>query len=202
MTYRPAQASSLCKSHAACRRLCHRLLGEHAKEHKRLQLVVLNGCESAALGQKCLEHGVPAVVCWATKVVDEAAYLFARGFFSALKPSNEYGADDGYKNAFNVAKTAVTANTRPVSAEDGSVANEPYFELRDPAVRVAGTSSYGAGLPVLLPRVPLPAAAEMSAAADAPPPVTTATVAPASIFQHTAAQSPGRQKELKRQRRV
>lgn len=129
--------------------------------------MVLNGCESAALGQKCLELGVPAVVCWASAVPDEAAYLFARGFFSTLKPSNNYGAEDGYTSAMDVARSSVTAKTRAVHAEDGSVADQPYFELCDPAVRVASASSYAAGLPVLLlPReVAVPAAAKVSTVA-------------------------------------
>ena len=127
--------------------------------------MVLNGCESAALGQKCLELGVPAVVCWESAVPDEAAYLFARGFFSTLTLSNDYGAHDGYTSAMAEARSAVTAKTRTVHAEDGSVADQPYFELRDPAVRVASASSYAAGLPVLLPRVAVPAAAEASTVA-------------------------------------
>lgn len=130
--------------------------------------MVLNGCESAALGQKCLEFGVPAVVCWETPVADEAAYLFVRGFFSTLTPSNNYGADDSYTSAMEIACAAVTVKTRTVDAEDGSVADKPYFELRDPAVRVASASSYAAGLPVLLPRVAVPAAAEASTVARRP----------------------------------
>ena len=123
--------------------------------------MVLNGCESAALGQKCLELGVPAVVCWESAVPDEAAYLFARGFFSKLTRSNKYGAHDGYTSAMAEARSAVTAKTRTVRAE----ADQPYFELRDPAVRVASASSYAAGVPVLLPRVAVPAAAEASTVA-------------------------------------
>ena len=120
-----------------------------ARDHG-LELVVLNGCESLALGKMCREAGVPVVVCWETLVESEAAYLFARGFFGALGQDGR--ASDGYARAFKAGVEAILGKRRRVRAEDGSVADVPYFELRDPGVRVASSSSFAAGLPLLLPR--------------------------------------------------
>lgn len=134
------------------------LLGEHAKQ-QRLQLVILNGCESLDLGQKCLAHGVPAVVCWSTRVPDEAAYLFVRGFFSKLAADNNYGQDDAYQSAFLAGRAAVTAVTRRVLAADGSVQNEevPYFELSDPRQgRRLANGRFAGGIPKLLPEPVVP----------------------------------------------
>ena len=42
-----------------------------------LELVVLNGCESSALGEALARKGVQHVICWDTVVADEPARLFA-----------------------------------------------------------------------------------------------------------------------------
>ena len=111
-----------------------------------LELVVLNGCESLELGKMCLEAGVPVVVCWETVVADEAAYLFARGFFGALDQDGR--ATDGYARAFEAGKEAILNKRRRVSCAD--VEEVPYYELADPGQgRVLPNGSWAAGIPRL-----------------------------------------------------
>lgn len=87
-----------------------------------LELVVLNGCESLELGKMCREAGVPVVVCWETEVADEAAYLFARGFFGALGQGGR--APDGYAHAFKAGVEAILGKRRRVTV-NGSVEEVP-----------------------------------------------------------------------------
>ena len=111
---------------------------------------MLNGCDSLELGKMCRELGVPVVVCWATTVVDEAAYLFARGFFGALGQDGR--APDGYARAFEAGKEAILEKRRRVRRADGAVEEEaPYFEIADPRqARELPNGSWAAGIPQLL----------------------------------------------------
>ena len=92
-----------------------------ARDHG-LELVVLNGCESLALGKMCCGAGVPVVVCWETEMADEAAYLFARGFFGALGQGGR--APDGYARAFKAGVEAILGKRRRVTG-NGSVEEVP-----------------------------------------------------------------------------
>ena len=117
-----------------------------------LELVVLNGCESLELGKMCLEAGVPVVVCWETVVADEAAYLFARGFFGALgqdgRPKKPR-APDGYAHAFEAGEEAIRGKRRRVSCAD--VEEVAYFAIADPGQgRERPNGSRAAGIPRLL----------------------------------------------------
>ena len=134
------------------------LLGRYARANgssSGIELVVLNGCESEKLGRACRDHKVPYVVCWRTMVSDEAAYLFARGFFRALGSSGRL--HDDYRRAFDAGKSAVTQKTRLVATDNGNT-YVPYFALRDPAPLmpsgVLPNGSYAGGLPVLLSSTP------------------------------------------------
>ena len=49
-----------------------------------LELVVLNGCESEALGAAVAKAADVPVVCWRTKLLDEAAALYSPALFEHL----------------------------------------------------------------------------------------------------------------------
>ena len=87
------------------------MLGSHAPEP--LEFVFLNGCHTAALGQACFDAGVPSVLCWSTRVENQAARLFSQGFFEAV------GKGYSYKRAFEQAKQAVAMFTRPGRSRSG-----------------------------------------------------------------------------------
>ena len=119
-----------------------------ARDHG-LELVVLNGCESLALGKMCCGAGVPVVVCWETLVESEAAYLFARGFFGALLQDGR--ATDGYPRAFEAGTEAILDKRRRVPCVDGGVEELPYFSIADPRqARVLPDGCHPAGIPQLL----------------------------------------------------
>ena len=58
--------------------------GSQGEALDQLELVFLNGCQSEELGKAVCKAGVRTVVCWRTKVVDEAARKFATSFFQAV----------------------------------------------------------------------------------------------------------------------
>ena len=132
------------------------LFGSHARRsgcESGIQLLVLNGCESAELARLCRDRGVPFVVGWETACQDEAAYLFVRGFFRALGRSARRSED--YCSAFDAGKAAVTEKKRLVrSTDDCAEEDVPYFELRDPRLHVPNSLSFAAGVPVLLTAEP------------------------------------------------
>jgi hypothetical protein len=103
-------------------------IAQMLQSHKNtLQVVFLNGCTTIDLA-KCLydQVGIPHVVGWSSKVVDEAAQIFSCKFFSRLN-------DDctNAKQAFDDARVAVTRVPEP----DGSGINKPKYELEDPMNR-------------------------------------------------------------------
>ena len=71
--------------------------GDSRRRLDQLELVFLNGCESENLGTAVCQAGVRSVVCWLTKVRDDAASLFAIAFFEAV--SNGHDIQRAYANA-------------------------------------------------------------------------------------------------------
>ena len=133
------------------------MLGQYATPKGVLQLVVLNGCDSLALGQKLIQDGVPEVVCWGTKTYDPAARLFA------VRLLREVAAGMAVNEAFKAAATAVKQATISVSTH-GNV-KQYLFEgqwplpgpndTADDRVRILGpgpmgNKPYRCGVPVLL----------------------------------------------------
>ena len=93
----------------------------------QLDLVVLNGCNGAQLGEALLGAGVPIVVYWSTMVHDEAAKMFSVGFFQAL------AAGSSYARAFDAGRVAVLTCTQEGTLDTGLRAMVPKFVLEDPA---------------------------------------------------------------------
>ena len=112
-----------------------------------LELVVLNGCCSEALGRAAHNAGVRRVVCWKTKVEDSAARIFTLAFFTALEDRRSIA------DAFDEAKVAAMCDTRPGTIA-GLTALVPKFELRCPGTASAMASVFpvpwAAGIPVLI----------------------------------------------------
>ena len=113
-----------------------------------LELSVLNGCNSYALGCKLLRRNMQWVVCWRTKVADGAARKFAVAFFKELMRS------DDVRGAFNEAKTAVKAVKRSGFDDLGAPVQVQKYVLRDPDLPTLQKSftpaPINAGIPELL----------------------------------------------------
>jgi hypothetical protein len=62
-----------------------------------IECVVLNACETEYMGKELKSAGVPHVVCWRSKVLDNTATNFALQFYKSLK---EQGQQRNYKLAF------------------------------------------------------------------------------------------------------
>jgi predicted RNase H-like HicB family nuclease len=125
------------------------VIGGQARD--RLELVLLNGCESLELGRALRRAGVPYVVCWSTDAHDEAASKFAAEFFRCC------AAGKGPEEAFEEGRLAVRVITHRVDDNTlpGQYANLQKFELREPgsppiAAITAGTPTIAAGIPMLL----------------------------------------------------
>ena len=124
-----------------------RLLAEHARgvNGGALELVFLSGCDSLDLAQAIKkENAALCVVCWETKVIDEAAYLFSRGFFRALRDQDRR-LGYNYLAAFEAAQTALESKRRPMPEGE----EVPYFIIAPPQDGLIG-NSYAAGVPKLL----------------------------------------------------
>ena len=133
--------------------LCAEILGSHAVGNGgSLELVMLNGCRSAVLGEAVRAAGVATVVCWSTRVLDAGARVFARVFFQRV------AAGSRPQDAFEEAKRAVRCCTKQ---RDGLAVQ--LFELADPdAAPVPGqpppaanggrtpSGKLAVGLPILL----------------------------------------------------
>ena len=120
------------------------------KEHRGLEFVFINGCESLHLGKALRDGGVPHVVCWETKVEDTPAYHFAVEFYRALNSNN----CEDYRGAFEAAKLAVESSLLRKGAEAGlRDIMIPKFELRrpgSPPIRACNPPPRAAGVPVYL----------------------------------------------------
>ena len=74
----------------------------------RLELVVLNACHTFDLGEELRHHAfVPCVVCWSSKVDDEAAAVFGKAFAESLAGESASTSVKRVKQAFDRAKVAV-----------------------------------------------------------------------------------------------
>ena len=87
-----------------------------------LRCVLLNGCDSLELGRQLIQAGVQHVICWRTRVHDEAAKHFSLGFARALANGATYAA------AYYAGCTAVTARVE----RSGQHMGQQRFELADP----------------------------------------------------------------------
>lgn len=111
-----------------------------------LQLVLLNGCCSEALGRRlrAAPSPVPCVVCWRTKVADTAARRFAEAFFMECARGHDHRA------AFEQGCIAVKMIKHRVHKEGLGWVDEQQFELKDPHAPLASGARAGAGIPLLL----------------------------------------------------
>ena len=115
-----------------------------------LELVFLNGCLSEALGRALVAAGIPTVVCWSTRVHDQASRIFGRTFFQAVAESASYA------DAFDKAKLAVLTWPRKKSGTVETcrlASSTTQFDFADPKLHAGGTLPNGrlaAGLPLLL----------------------------------------------------
>lgn len=126
------------------------VLGAHApSKGGRLELIVLNGCLSEALGRAILAEGIPTVVCWKTLVHDKASRVFGRAFYQSVAELSSPTMDD-YAEAFDKAKLAVL--TYPRKASSPGAISTTMFEFADP--QHVGTQlpngKIVAGVPLLL----------------------------------------------------
>ena len=125
-------------------------------------LVLLNACSTeSTFGRQLHEHGIDVVICWRTKVFDEAACVFAKTFHRLCAEGWSERA------AFDSAAHAVTLVTRRGTRNsDAMTLQVQKFELRDPSVPPDDGLGYTplpihAGIPImicaeghLLPRPP------------------------------------------------
>ena len=69
------------------------------RQHTGLRLIVLTGCCTARLGQRLLDGtSVADVVCWDTRVHDDAAKLFGQKFADVLSRQPTHDIDFMIKN--------------------------------------------------------------------------------------------------------
>jgi len=155
-------------------------LAECLASHK-LELVFLSGCYTETLGKMVHDKGVPHVVCWSTRVLDEVARIFSVAFFESLSQGHRHA------DAFEHAKQAVGGPSQNMyemfeNSKTFRLASPPKvvssFVLTDPA-DVDHSTPHGydvrgkklpapAGVPILFERsVPLQEAREKQAAYDA-----------------------------------
>ena len=107
---------------------------------RRLELVVLNGCETLEIGNALAEAGVPVIIAWSTKIMDQAAGIFSVALFHALRLAREdTPGDEVYSRAYDQAKAAV---------ETYLVKGKRQFELRPPDEREEAVARLEAGLPL------------------------------------------------------
>ena len=118
-----------------------------------LSLVVLNACNTSALGRALVEKaGVHQVICWETKVEDYAASIFGSAFADAL------AAGKSTEVGFEEAKQAVlSAPWKP------HLPDRPKYELADPSAVNPSTrklkphAPFAAGIPRFISQLTLEA---------------------------------------------
>ena len=116
------------------------------RQHTGLRLIVLTGCCTALLGRRLLDGtSVADVVCWDTRVHDDAAKLFGQKFADVLsrQPTNDIDA----AAAFESARTGVMTEREDGELDTGHEARVQKYELADPddADRVCQRGEENAG---------------------------------------------------------
>jgi len=109
---------------------------------------VLNACETEVLGETLRQAGVPVVICWRTKVEDNAGRIFATTLYDACAQ----GCTE--RVAFDRAVQALRLVLRQCTLTNGMAAKCRKYEIRAPE-QPAHSSGFeplpwGAGVPVLL----------------------------------------------------
>jgi hypothetical protein len=113
------------------------------RKHTGLRLIVLTGCCTERLGRRLLEGtSVADVVCWKTRVHDDAAKLFGQAFADVL---SRHGIDAAA--AFESACTRVTTECEDGILDTGLKARVQKYEFAypDDAVRVFQRGEENAG---------------------------------------------------------
>ena len=125
------------------------------------RLVVLNGCCSDELGCKLIQAGgVQHVVCWETKLKDDAGPPFAEGFWRAMvghESDDDATFRAAVRAAFEAGRTALLSVTKPqesaldVGHGEYRAANVPKYALVDPSHGArTPRGEVAAGVPLLL----------------------------------------------------
>ena len=124
--------------------LIAKLLGINSVgQQSSLELVVLNGCDSLALGKAIHAEGVPIVVCWSTKVLDHGARIFSTVFFEHV------AGGESAREAFENAKLAVELCTKDWKGREKTPIT-PVYTLADPAADRRPGRKWAVGVPVLI----------------------------------------------------
>ena len=117
-------------------------------EQSSLELVFINGCCSEAFGRQLHAKGIPTVVCWRSRVHDEAAKAFSKEFFRQIARSRT--PCEAFQDAWN----KVVSITRPASGHVAGVgARVSKFEMiapGQPSTSPAQPRPIAAGIPLLL----------------------------------------------------
>ena len=101
-------------------RLARILKRETCANGGTIECVVLNACETEAMGKKLRSVGVFHVVCWRSEVLDTTGKTFAFDFYASLNEQNQ-GRD--YKRAFWQAVDRMNYAGGPVRAPMQHLAN-------------------------------------------------------------------------------
>ena len=100
-----------------------------------VQLVVISGCNSFALGDLLVRSGIQHVVCWETLLHDEAAGIFDARFlahFIQQSSEPEYNLLKALETAMKAASAAVEGVLTSGRADTGHSAAVPKYRLGDP----------------------------------------------------------------------
>jgi hypothetical protein len=128
-----------------------------AREGGRLQLLLLNGCSTLLLAKRLSkEVELPYIVCWSTRVADEAASVFGTECLRAVL------SGQSVEDAFAAAKTSVemiSVGARLTGDHAHHAAQVPKFKLISPDNHALvndlgtlrdGTATMAAGVPELV----------------------------------------------------
>ena len=159
---------------------------------RTLRLVVLNGCDTLALGRAVLDAGVPFVLCWESAVPDAVARPFVVAFIKAVQQQVNQGGQRAadYEAALSLAKNKLCSIVRPGHNSHGQAFDVPTWEFRAPELQCdpwtgevkdvsVSTADFtppplAAGVPCLLrqptlPNTPTSPPVTSSSAASSPP---------------------------------
>ena len=102
-----------------------RTIAAHATQ---LELVFINACDTAPLGEALVAAGVRRAICWETIVDDEVAMAFSTDFYDAAKKGMTYTYEDAFnyawrKNAANLCR--LDCRLKRVNGVPGVLVNVP-----------------------------------------------------------------------------